>query len=124
MKLLLKGFRNGLGAIIAFISWLIPVSKVKRSAKQQQEVDGETAHIELYQFFGCPFCIKTRRTIRRLNLNIITRDAQNRQGVFRAELLKETGKVQVPCLKITDDEKVEWMLETTDIIAYLEKHFS
>ena len=55
MKLLLKGFRNGLGAIIAFISWLIPVSKVKRGESEQQEVDEQTANIELYQFFGCPF---------------------------------------------------------------------
>ncbi|CAC9434286.1 Glutaredoxin [uncultured Gammaproteobacteria bacterium] len=123
MKLLLKGFRNGLGAIIALISWLIPVNKVKRSVEQQQEVDGQTANIELYQFFGCPFCIKARRAIRRLNLKIITRDAQNRKGVFRAELLKKTGKVQVPCLKITTGDKVEWMLETSEIIAYLEKRF-
>ncbi|MDC9715333.1 MAG: glutaredoxin domain-containing protein [Gammaproteobacteria bacterium] len=123
MKLLLKAFRNGLGAIIALISWLIPVSKVKRSIEQQQKVDEQTANIELYQFFGCPFCIKTRRAIRRLNLKIITRDAQNRKGVFRAELLKETGKVQVPCLKITTDDKVEWMLETSEIITYLEKRF-
>ncbi|CAC9529967.1 Glutaredoxin [uncultured Gammaproteobacteria bacterium] len=123
MKLLLKGFRNGLGAIIAFISWLIPVIKVKRGESEQQEVDEQTANIELYQFFGCPFCIKSRRVIRRLNLNIVTRDAQNRQGVYRAELLKETGKTQVPCLKITKGDKVEWMLETSQIIAYLEKRF-
>lgn len=124
MKLLLKGFRNGLGAIIAFVSWLIPVKKVKRSEAQQQEVDHQTANIELYQFFGCPFCINTRRTIRRLNLKITTRDAQNRQGVYRAELLKATGKTQVPCLKITNGDKVEWMLETTEIIAYLEQQFN
>ncbi len=124
MKLLLKGFRNGLGAIIAFISWLIPVSKVKRSEAEQQAVDKQTADVELYQFFGCPFCIKARRAIRRLNLNIVTRDAQNRQGVHRAELLKATGKVQVPCLKITNGDKAEWMLETADIIAYLEKRFN
>ncbi|WXU00261.1 MAG: hypothetical protein Ctma_0973 [Catillopecten margaritatus gill symbiont] len=123
MKLLLKGFRNGLGAIIAFVSWLIPVSKVKRSPEAQKEVDAQTENIELYQFFGCPFCIKTRRTIRRLNLNIITRDAQNRKGIFRAELLKETGKTQVPCLKITENGKTEWMPETAEIITYLEKRF-
>ncbi|SMN00316.1 Glutaredoxin [uncultured Candidatus Thioglobus sp.] len=123
MKLLLKGFRNGLGAIIALISWLIPVNKVKRSDAEQQKVDTETANIELYQFFGCPFCIKTRRAIRRLNLKIITRDAQDRNGIFRAELLKETGKTQVPCLKITQDDKVEWMLETSEVIAYLDKRF-
>ncbi len=123
MKLLLKAFRNGLGAIIAFVSWVIPVSKVKRTVKQQKEIDAQTENIELYQFFGCPFCIKTRRAIRRLNLNIIARDAQNRQGVFRAELLKETGKTQVPCLKITENGKVEWMSETVKIIEYLEKRF-
>ncbi len=123
MKLLLKAFRNGLGAIIAFVSWIIPVNKVKRTAEQQKEVDAQTENIELYQFFGCPFCIKTRRAIRRLNLNIIARDAQNRQGVFRAELLKETGKTQVPCLKITENGKVEWMSETVKIIEYLEKRF-
>jgi len=124
MKYLLKAFRNGLGAIIALISWLIPVNKVKRSTEQQKQIDAQTANIELYQFFGCPFCIKTRRSIRRLNLKIITRDAQNRQGVFRAELLKETGKTQVPCLKITENGKVEWMLETAKIIEYLEKNFA
>ncbi len=123
MKLLLKAFRNGLGAIIAFVSWIIPVNKVKRTVEQQKEVDTQTENIELYQFFGCPFCIKTRRVIRRLNLNIIARDAQNRQGVFRAELLKETGKTQVPCLKITENGKVEWMSETVKIIEYLEKRF-
>uniref|UniRef100_UPI0034DF07C3 glutaredoxin domain-containing protein n=1 Tax=Candidatus Thiodubiliella endoseptemdiera TaxID=2738886 RepID=UPI0034DF07C3 len=123
MKLLLKAFRNGLGAIIAFVSWVIPVSKVKRTVKQQKEIDAQTENIELYQFFGCPFCIKTRRAIRHLNLNIIARDAQNRQGVFRAELLKETGKTQVPCLKITENGKVEWMSETVKIIEYLEKRF-
>ncbi len=123
MKLLLKAFRNGLGAIIAFVSWIIPVNKVKRTVEQQKEVDAQTENIELYQFFGCPFCIKTRRVIRHLNLNIIARDAQNRQGVFRAELLKETGKTQVPCLKITENGKVEWMSETVKIIEYLEKRF-
>ena len=123
MKLLLKAFRNGLGVIIALVSWLIPVSKVKRNSEQQQEIDTQTANIELYQFFGCPFCIKTCRAIRRLNLKIMTRDAQDRKGIFRAELLKETGKIQVPCLKITDNDKVEWMFETTEIIAYLEKSF-
>jgi glutaredoxin len=90
---------------------------------EQREVDKQTANIELYQFFGCPFCIKTRRVIRRLNLKIVTRDAQNRQGACRAELLKETGKTQVPCLKITNGDKVEWILETSQIIAYLEKRF-
>lgn len=122
MKLLLKALRNGLGAIIAFVSWMIPAGKIKRSPEAQQKVDQQTANIELYQFFGCPFCIKTRRAIRKLGLNIDTRNAQA-PGQYRDELLKEAGKVQVPCLKITENGKVSWMFESDEIIAYLQQRF-
>ncbi|ABL02556.1 glutaredoxin [Candidatus Ruthia magnifica str. Cm (Calyptogena magnifica)] len=123
MKFLLKGLRNGLGAIIAFISWLIPTSKVKRTSTQQKKADEQTINIELYQFFGCPFCVKTRRMIRRLNLNIVTRNAQTIGSEFRDEMQRETGKVQVPCLKIIKGDEVQWMFESNDISAYLNKHF-
>ncbi len=123
MKLLLKGLRNGLGAIIAFISWLIPAGKIKRTSVQQKKADEQTTNIELYQFFGCPFCIKTRRMIRRLSLNIVTRNAQTIGSEFRDEMQRETGKVQVPCLKITKGDEVQWMFESNDISTYLNKHF-
>ena len=123
MKLLLKAFRNGFGALIALVSRLIPVKKVKRDAQAQALADAKAAKIELYQFFACPFCIMSRRVIRGLNINIVTRDAQTRGGQYREELLKEAGKVQVPCLKITDNGNVTWMYESADIKAYLEKEF-
>ncbi len=123
MKLLLKAFRNGLGALIALISWLIPVSKVKRDDQQQQKVDEKTKNIELYQFFACPFCIKARRTIRRLNLKITTRNAQPQDSTYRAEMSKDAGKVKVPCLKITSGDEVEWLFESDGIANYLEKNF-
>jgi glutaredoxin len=123
MKLFIKAFRNGLGALIALVSRLIPVSKVKRDAQAQVLADEKAAKIELYQFFACPFCIMSRRVIRSLNINIVTRDAQTRGGQYREELLKEAGKVQVPCLKITEGKKVSWMYESNDIKTYLEKEF-
>jgi glutaredoxin len=124
MNILLKGFRNGLGGLIALISRLIPVTnKVKRTAKSQEIANNKAKKIELYQFFACPFCIMTRRVIRRLNIKIITRDAQTRGGVYRQEIQTATGKVQVPCLKITENGKVTWMLESADIKSYLEKEF-
>ncbi len=115
-------FRNGLGYIIAFIAYIIPVSKVKRSSQEQTRVDEETMQYELYQFFACPFCIITRRTIRRLRLNIITRDAQG-DTPYRAELLAKGGKIQVPCLKITEGESITWMYESADIKAFLEQKY-
>ena len=123
MKLLLKAFRNGLGSLIALVSRLIPVKKVKRDAQAQALADEKAANIELYQFFACPFCIMSRRVIRGLNIKIVTRDAQTRGGQYREELLKEAGKVQVPCLKITENGQVSWMYESAAIKAYLEKEF-
>jgi glutaredoxin len=124
MNILLKGFRNGLGGLIALISRLIPVNKIKRNAKLQEVANNKAKKIELYQFFACPFCIMTRRVIRRLNVKIITRDAQTRGGVYRQEIQTETGKVQVPCLKITENGKITWMFESADIKSYLEKEFN
>jgi len=123
MKILLKAFRNGLGALIALISRLIPVKKVKRDAKAQELANEKAKKIELYQFFACPFCIMTRRVIRRLNIKIVTCNAQTRGGQYREEILKEAGKVQVPCLKITENGKVSWMYESAVIKDYLEKEF-
>jgi glutaredoxin len=122
MKILVKLARNGLGGVIAFIARIIPVIKVKRSPEQQAKVDERTKNLELYQFFGCPFCIKTRRAIRRLNLNIEKRNAQGNTP-YRQELLDSGGKVQVPCLKITDGENTTWMYEANNIIKYLEENY-
>jgi glutaredoxin len=122
MKILVKLARNGLGGVIAFIARIIPVIKVKRSPEQQAKVDERTKNLELYQFFGCPFCIKTRRAIRRLNLNIEKRNAQG-DSPYRQELLANGGKVQVPCLKITDGDNITWMYEANTIINYLEENY-
>ncbi|WP_428087665.1 glutaredoxin family protein [Candidatus Thioglobus sp.] len=127
MKFLLKAFRNGLGALIAFISRLIPTNKIKRDAQAQELADVKAKNIELYQFFACPFCIMSRRVIRRLNIKIVTRNAQaaynGSDTKYRQEMLKETGKIQVPCLKITDGDKVTWLFESAEIKTYLEKEF-
>ena len=119
-----KPVRWLLGQIIIFIDWLTRPKPVQRSPEEQAEVDQQTASIVLYQFNQCPFCVKTRRCIRRLALNIETRDARN-DPKWNQELIEQGGKYQVPCLKITaDDGSVEWMYESTDINEYLEKRFS
>lgn len=121
MKLLLKAFREGLGRIIVFIDWIFSPKKLKRSESEQAEVDKQVESLKLYQFYACPFCIKTRRTIKRLNLPIETRNAQT--GQFRAELLAGGGEVKVPCLRVKEGDKITWMYESSDIMAYLDKRF-
>ena len=120
----MKAIRWFLGKLILFIDALTAPRPMQRSAEDQARVDAETGNLALYQYLACPFCVKTRRVIRRLGLNIETRDARNDPG-FRKELETEGGRQQVPCLKIShEDGTVEWLYESDDIIAYLEKRFS
>ena len=122
MKWIIKGVREGLGRLIILIDFIFSPKKQQRTESDQEKINEEVKSIKLYQFYACPFCIKTRRAIKRLNLPIETRNAQS--GQYRAELLAGGGEVKVPCLKIETDEGVQWMYESTDIIQYLEKRFS
>jgi len=121
MRLILKIIREGLGRILIFLDWLIKPSIIKRSSEDQLLVDQKTEALKLYEFYACPFCIKTRRAIKRLNLNVETRNAQ--KGDFRKELELNGGKIQVPCLRVDYAGEVSWLYESNDIINYLEKHF-
>jgi len=78
----------------------------------------------LYKFQQCPFCVKTRRQIRRLALNIESRDARN-DPQWNQELINDGGKYQVPCLKITAaNGSVQWLYESTEINQYLDEKFA
>lgn len=123
MKLLIKLIRNLLGAIIAGIDLITRGSKLKRAPELQQQVEQESETLSLYQFFACPFCIKTRRTMYKLNLPIKKLDAST-GSPYRQELLEQGGKIQTPCLRIEQDGKVQWMYESSEIISYLNQRFA
>lgn len=122
--MILKILRQGMGRIIIFADWLSRPQPVKRSDEAQQLVEEKTRNLVLYQFYACPFCVKTRRAIRRLNLPIEFRNAQL-GSEWRSDLEKEGGKIQVPSLKITEKNgKENWLYESDNIIRYLEKEFA
>ncbi len=123
MGFIFKPIRWVLGQIIIFIDWLTRPKPVQRTEEAQKEVDTQTDNIVLYQFNQCPFCVKTRRQIHRLALNIEKRDARNDER-WNQELINDGGKYQVPCLKITDtDGSIEWMYESTVINQFLNEKF-
>ncbi|MDQ6977991.1 MAG: glutathione S-transferase N-terminal domain-containing protein [Ghiorsea sp.] len=121
--MLLKIFREGVGGLMAFVSWLTSPRKIKRSPEEQQRVDAIAKNMSMYQYFACPFCIKTRRTVHRLNIPIEYRDAQVRGGEHRNTLEKEGGQIKVPCLRIDEGDKTTWLYESNAIVAYLNKTF-
>lgn len=96
---------------------------IVRSKAEQQDVDAACRQLALYQFNACPFCIKVRKEMARLGLNISKRDAQHNQQ-YRSELETAGGKIKVPCLRIeTSAGDTEWLYESTAIIAYLQQRF-
>ena len=124
MGFIFKPIRWVLGQIIIFADWVTRPKPIQRSAEVQKEIDEQTKSFALYQFNQCPFCVKTRRQIRRLNLNIEKRDARN-DPKWNQELISEGGKYQVPCLKmVKGDGSVEWLYESSNINEYLETTFS
>lgn len=121
--LIIKGIRNGLGLIIVFFDWVSRPKATKRSAEEQTKAQTAVSGISLYQFFACPFCVKTRRAIHALNVNIESRDI-NKNLYFRTELQENAGKVKVPCLRIEENDEVRWMYESNDIIEFLRNRVS
>ncbi|AGH45287.1 glutathione S-transferase N-terminal domain-containing protein [Paraglaciecola psychrophila] len=122
MKLLINIIRNLLGGLIAAIDFITRGSKLKRTQEAQEQVTVELEKLSLYQFFACPFCIKTRRAMYKLNLPMVKRNASE-GSPYRDELLQGGGKIQTPCLRIEKDDSVEWLYESSAIISYLEKRF-
>ncbi|WP_439135854.1 glutathione S-transferase N-terminal domain-containing protein [Pseudomaricurvus sp.] len=123
MKFLLKLLREGLGRLIVLIDWVTRPRKLKRTPDAQKQVEQAAQGLSLYQFYACPFCVKTRRALHRLNLPIDLRDAKP-GSPHREELHNGGGAIKVPCLRIEEEGKVRWMYESGDIISYLEQRFA
>ncbi|WP_438282446.1 glutaredoxin family protein [Pseudomonas alabamensis] len=121
--MIVKALRVGLGQLIVFGDWISRPAKRKRDPAAQAQVNQAARQLSLYQFHACPFCVKTRRTLHRLNVPVALRDAKH-DPVHRQALLEGGGRVKVPCLRIDEGDKTTWMYESKDIIAYLDGRFA
>jgi len=119
----MKVVRWFLGLIVMALHYLTLPRRGKRTPQQQQQVQQALAGHALYQLPTCPFCVKVRRAMRRLNLPIELRDVRA-DGRHRQDLINGGGKMKVPCLRIDhEDGHSEWMYESDEIVAYLKRRF-
>lgn len=121
--MIVKALRVGLGNLIVFGDYVTRPRPMQRSAAQQAAVDEEAKGLTLYQFHACPFCVKTRRALHRLNVPVALKDAKNNLQ-DRQELLELGGKIKVPCLRIEEGDSVTWMYESNAIIDWLDSRFA
>ncbi len=123
MNLVLFPIRKILGLILTGVHHLTLPTPKQRDHSTQARVNAQTKMLALYHFEGCPFCLKVRREIHRLGLDIEMCDIK-KQREFEEELVKGGGEYQVPCLKITSGEgQIQWMYESSVINQYLKSRF-
>lgn len=118
--MLLKALRKGIGSIIVFVDWATRPKPITRKPEDQAKAQASMEGLSLYQLHACPFCIKTRRALHKLNVNLKINDIA-KNPAHRDALKNGGGRVKVPCLKINQDNKVRWLYESDDIIAFLEQ---
>jgi glutaredoxin len=117
----MKVIRYIVGKILLFLNSLTLPSPVKRDSVDQKRVETELKKYSLYQYMACPFCIKVRRALHRLNLQMEIRDAK--EAPHKADLNLGGGRSMVPCLRIEEDGQVNWMYESSEIITFLDQKF-
>lgn len=119
----MKVLRWLVGRLVLLVNFLTLPRAGKREPAYQAEVEKAVSGYALYEFPGCPFCVRVRRAIRRLNLPIERRNA-SKEGEYRQQLLQLGGKIKAPCLRIDhEDGSSSWMYESKDIVEYLEFKF-
>ncbi len=113
----------GIGSLFKKIFSRLAPEPVTRTPDEQARVDRECHRLILYHFPGCPFCSRVNRGVDRLALDMERRDIRQ-SDAFAEELANGGGKLQVPCLRIEDDQgDIRWLYESKEINAYLERRF-
>ena len=85
-----------------------------------QAAEPERDKLALYHFDSCPFCLRVRRAIDILGLDVALRNIYEDRAYFD-ELREARGRTTVPVLRITSPDGDErWMPESADIVRYLQ----
>ena len=74
----------------------------------------------VYVSYSCPYCKKVMTFAEENKIELEYKDRS--ESEIREDLLRQTGKTQVPYL--VDNNKNIKMHESDDIIAHLDKHYN
>ena len=105
--------------ILSYDRIFVPKVLIKRSPTEQMNLNSKLQDWCLYQLEACPFCVKVRRQMKRLSIEIPLKNV-NRDALAQQELM-EHGKIdQVPCLKYRDETgEFHWLYESSEINQFL-----
>lgn len=124
MKYLFLPIHFVIGNLIRLVDFLTSPTPIERPANEQKSIEEKCKNMSLYHYPACPFCVRVRRNMKRLNLPIRQIDPR-KDPQWMQTLEQEGGKVQVPCLQIVDNNgNSAWMYESAEINKYLDQQFA
>lgn len=121
--MVLKIIKSTFWELFAIANDLTIPKKIHREVEEQEKLDKVASNMVLYQYYSCPYCVKIRRIIHRLNVRIELRDIRKNES-YRKELEDKGGKLQVPCLRINNKENLIWLYESNEIKRFLYNNFT
>ena len=124
MKYLFLPIHLVVGGLIRLVDLLTTPTPLQRPAEEQARIAEACNNLMLYHYPSCPFCVRVRRHMKRLNLPIRLIDPR-RDAQAMQRLVEQGGRQQVPCLQIIEaDGQSVWMYESADINSYLDRRFA
>ena len=115
-------FRRIAGFVVNLIGIFTRPRPNERSEQERRLLAREVKRLRVYDYPSCPSSIRVRHTLHRLNLDIQYCDIRKCQ-VHRDNLLSELGRVHAPCLRIEENQQVQWLDEPEQIVHYLKQRF-
>jgi len=118
----MKIIRVILGKIILFYdAAFTPKPLLQRTPSDQALLNEKTKNWAIYQLETCPFCVKVRRQMKRLLIQIPFKNVDQDPNAQK-ELMEGGKQDMVPCLRYVDaNGVVRWMYESSDINEFLGK---
>lgn len=79
--------------------------------------------LSLYHYDSCPYCLRVRRALSELGVEVELRNIHQDPAHLRA-LIEARGLRTVPVLRIRHEDGDEWLAESADIVSYLRGRFA
>jgi hypothetical protein len=123
VRLFFRTLRAILGPFLLLGDRLTRPKGIVRPPPSSRPSTRARSNLALYHFPTCPFCLKTRRTMRRLSLKVELRDAQQRRNPPRRPDRRRRQAAGAVPADHRRRRQPTWLYESDAINAYLNREF-
>jgi glutaredoxin len=117
-----KAVRSIVGFVVGIFGWATRPAQIQRSEQERKMLAQAVKSLRIYDYKGCPRSLKLRHTLHRLNLDIQYCDISSSR-IHQNNLLTQYGRLHAPCLRIEENQTVQWLDDAGQIIQYLNQRF-